>query len=212
MRASLAAVLLATLTASAALAGCIGGAFHPAEIPAPALAQGWRLDASRSTNGTEGIEPIVRARWQANVYRDDADFQGRAAVVSVSDVPLLDEQAEIRKRIDPMIAEFGATLTERSRGSGNIGPDVAQYVIYDVVIQLQQGRATGLGIEAKYVCSANGEHVNVFGFAITEATIASTIPGFGGAQRTDPTQWQELAGGADRGQLGGMVVAVRCSP
>lgn len=205
MRASHAA-MLGSIALFAGLAGCIQGAFFPAEIAAPDLLAGWVKDDSNSQGGEEGVEPLVKARWQANAYSHAVHPIGAVLVISVSDVPLFDEQAEIKKQLDPRVAEFGVTLTERSRGSGTIGPDAVSYVVHDATKSEQGGTLKGLAIDVPYTCGANKMSVRVFGFAVTEArhpVLGTTQP--------NPSTWQELAGAAEQGSLGGMVTRVRCS-
>jgi hypothetical protein len=63
--------------------------------------------------------------------------------------------------------------------------------------------AHGLAIDIPFTCPANGEAVRVFGYAITDTTIF----GIGGGRGL----WNQVAGDADQGQLGGMATMVRCS-
>jgi hypothetical protein len=70
MRARLVIVLLGPVVATAGLAGCIQGAFFPAEVPT--LASGWSKDEDSSEGGQRGVEPIVRARYQVNAYEQTA--------------------------------------------------------------------------------------------------------------------------------------------
>jgi hypothetical protein len=203
MRAFLAPLALVLLTAS--LAGCIQGAFFPAEIPAASLAPGWSRDDANSQGGERGFEPLVKARYQANVYTDNTAFLGAAFLVSVSDVPLFDEQSEIKKQIDPRIADYGIQLAERSRGTGTIGGAATSFIVYDATRTEGGAQVKGLAIDAPYTCPANSMAVRLFGFAATE--VQQPLLG----ARTDRTTWTELAGGADQGTLGGMVAQVKCS-
>lgn len=207
MRPPLPVALTGLAVLSLVLAGCIQGAFFPAEFPA--LAPGWVKDQENTEGGEKGVEPIVKARYQVNAYNDGDTFGGQAFLVSVSDVPLLDEQAEIKKQIDPLVAQSSIRLAERSRGTATVQGSAASYVVYDASRELGNvGSAKGLALDLQFACAGNGEAVRLFGFAMTEITSSSLL---GSQTRRDTTTWIELAGGAEGGSLGGMASAIKCS-
>lgn len=199
----LAGVVLVALTA--ALSGCIQGAYFPAEVPASELAQraGWVRDDAGSTGGTAGLAPVITARYFANIYNHAPVPFGAVYVISVSDVPLLDEQEQINKQLQPRLREAGVTLTERSRGSGSVGGQAVNYVVSDAVRSVSGITTSGLAIEIGYACAGNGEAVRVFGYAMIG-------PG-GILQQADRGTWEELAGRADQGVLAGLASAVKCA-
>ena len=205
MRTASTALVLALVALSAGLSGCIQGAFFPAVVPeSTANAAGWRLDTQNSQSGEKGFEPIVKARYQVNDYVNSGNNYGVLFIISVSNVPLLDEQGEIKKQLDTQLANYGITLTEKSRGSGAIGGDKTDFIVYDAQKQVVGATVTGFAIDAPYTCGANQEAVRAFGFAQTKT---SGLINTG----TDLSVWRALAGAAETGQLGGLVAAVKCS-
>lgn len=210
MRARVLSPVLLALTV--ALAGCIDLQVFPAHIPDESLAPGWALDASQSQSGTIGQEPIVRAHYHVNAYRDagsglrtNPEGPGAALIVSVPDAPLVDEQAEVQKRIDALVKENGVHLTPRPDGSGSVNGLQVTFKLYDAVVPISGGvRADGYAIDIPYKCPVNGQWVRVFGYAATE------VAALGGANLAT---WRELAGGAELsgGTLGGMLTAVKCA-
>jgi hypothetical protein len=188
------------LALTAALSGCISGAFFPAE-PA-SLAVGWTKDNSSSESGERGLPPLVVAKYQVNAYTGGVPT-GLLYVVSVSDVPLVDEQGEIQKELDARLTEKNVQLTERQKGSGSVGSDAAAFIWYDAVVPLL---GKGYAVDARYTCAGNGEAVRIFGFASTEGS-----SGLFGGGSTDLSSWEELVGRAFPTQLGGMAASVRCS-
>lgn len=205
MRRGARAALLGSVALAAGLAGCIEGKFFPAEIPRGELADGWAFDAANSDSGEAGLEPLVRARWNVNAYQHAGSPPGAAFVISVSDVPVFDEQGEIQKQLDARLAERRIELVERVRGTGRVGGDEARFVVSDATRSEAGATLRGLAVDVAYACSANAMAVRVFGFAVIE--VSSPILG----ERTDRSTWEELAGRAVEGELGGMVTRVRCS-
>lgn len=201
--------LLALTVASLGLAGCIDLQVFPAEIPADVLAPGWALDSSNTQSGTIGQEPIVKAHYHVNAYRDQGTLSitastgpGIALIVSVPDAPIVDEQGEIQKRIDALMAENQVELGAQHPGTGTVGGQSVNYVVYDATVNYQGQRARGFAIDVPYKCGANGQNVRLFGYAVT------AVQGLSG---NNLVTWRELAGEAETGTLGGMLTAVRCS-
>ena len=202
MRAPLAVPLVLALLLALGLAGCIEGRVFPAEIPAANLASGWSYSASNSFDGVAGQEPFVRAHYRVNVYAQGPEAV--ALVISMPDVPLVDVQGIVTEQLDKFLLDRGITTTFHSSGTGEVGGQPVEYTVSTANRQGVGGSAQGFAIDVPYRCAANGQHVRIFGFAATTTTLL-------GRPITDRATWEELAGRADQGTLGGMVRHVRCS-
>lgn len=201
MRSSL-AVVAALLASTALLSGCIQGAFYPAEIPQ--LAPGWSKDGADSQSGEKGLQPLVVAKYQVNVYQETTAYPGRIYVISVSNVPLVDLQAEISKQLEAKLQENNVQRTEKGRGTGTIGTDAATFIDYDATATISGVQIQGKAVDASYTCKANGEAVRVFGLATTDAPAL-----LGGGH--DEKYWRDIVGSNFPASLGGMVAAVKCA-
>jgi hypothetical protein len=203
MRGLTTASLVALLLSTATLSGCIQGAFRPAEVGT--LAPGWGFVSDDSEGGEKGLQPLVVAKFQVNVYQELSNYPGELYVISVSDVPLLDEQAEIKKQLDAKLAEKNVQLTGKGTGTGTVAGNDATFTYYDGHATFSGVSITGFAIDLAYTCKANGEAVRVFGLAATESP--GGLLGGGHSEAT----WQDIVGGSFPGSLGGMIASIRCS-
>ncbi|MCA1812727.1 MAG: hypothetical protein LC624_02105 [Halobacteriales archaeon] len=190
MRAPL-AVPLAGLVLLSALSGCLSGAFHAADFAS--VPGGWAADTSHSTGGEQG-NVLVKVQYAAKAYaHSPAQPLGGAVVVSVSSVPFIDIQGEIKKRIDEYVQGQGIQLTQTATGATHVQGDAVDFILYDAQSEQQGQTIHGRAIDAKWTCGANKEAVRVFAFAATE--ILGTGPGGLTITRTpDSSTWTSIVG------------------
>lgn len=199
-------VLVVALALSAALAGCISGAFSPAKLGSDPPA-GWQYDSQNSQGGQSG-NALATVRYQLNVYdtTDSSKPPGALGVVSVSSVPLIDVQGQIKQKLDDWVSQQGISLSQTGTGATTIQGNRADYTLFDATKTQNGATVHGRAIDLKYTCSANGEAVRLFGFAATE------MPGFLGGSQKDTASWTTVVGqDPPASPAGGMLGQVVCS-
>jgi len=188
MRASLVVLALVLTTA---LSGCLAGAFSPADFRS--VPSNWAADSGHSTSGEQG-NVLVKVRYESKAYATQSGYQpvGGAVAVSVSSVPFVDIQGEIKKRIDEYVQQQGIQLTQAATGTTHVAGDAVDYVLYDAQAQSNGQTVHGRAIDAKWTCGANKEAVRVFAFAATEAFSIGPLGGV--TSHEDRSTWNQVVG------------------
>lgn len=183
------------------LTGCLAK-LAIAEIPASSLPRGWSVDEDASQQGSAGWGPIS-VEFAVRGYEHPGDPVGQVFVMSVPDIPIVDEGQRLREEVQRQLASNGIRETEEGQGSATVAGDAASYRLYS--IERSSGSATlaGKAVQMQWVCSGTGNFVGVYGWALTEveAVLGSV---------KDTSTWEEIFG---TGQApAGLVAAVDCRP
>lgn len=196
--------LTVVLASAMVLAGCASlDSLTISKVPAEDRPSGWSLDEERSDEGEATAGPFTVAAFASRVYTHEEVPQGTVAVVTVSDVPLADEEGRIRDRFQQVLDERNVQRTERRSGTMTVDGFEADYTLYDATVEQDGAQGDGYVLEYTYKCDASGTVVGFLGFAVTEVQS-------GGFSGSNAETWEEVAGSNWQESFDGMSKDVDC--
>ena len=173
-----AAALLGGLFVATALSGCLGDV-DAVFVPSAALPAGWThatVNESRSAAGGN-LEVVV------NQYKFSGELLAEAFLVAVTDVPGVDEKAELTEIIAQQADSAGVALEETrtfsTRLDNGVSVDVTEYRI-----EKQQAGASVSGMAWIMGWETGDFQAGAFGWATTER---QTLLG----SEVDASRWNE---------------------
>lgn len=166
-----ASILAAVLVLVGSLAGCLGGASGPGIPQSDLSAKQWGRDGEPSTRTLYGLAEI---RQQAYGPGGTGKFGG-ALVVSVTDVPLVDEEDHVPEQVAAYERSQGITLRKTGTETmtlSNVGGLKAAADLYDV-----ETSAAGVGAAKAVILQVHCEEPDVFVVAVGYGATATSAGG-----------------------------------